>query len=165
MATNVPVVRQVAWISVLPQMVVLGIIGVICFLCGFTNPVFPAVATYWLLSYGLKYFVAKDQRIGMELVKKYDYASAIPFFENSYRFFTDNAWVDKYRYITLLTSSAMDYREMALCNIAFCYSQIGDGKKASAYYRQVLETYPENGLAQTSLRMMESAEKAAEYFL
>ena len=97
----------------------------------------------------------------MQLVKKHEYAGAIQFFEASYRFFTDNSWIDKYRYITLLSSSAMDYREMALCNIAFCYSQIGEGPKARAYYQQVLKTYPDNGLAQTALRMMESVEKPA----
>ena len=161
MASNVPVVKQVAWISLLPQMVVLGVIGGICYLCGLLNPVFPAAGIYWLLSLGLRYGVAKDHRKGMQLVKKHEYAGAIQFFEASYRFFTDNSWIDKYRYITLLSSSAMDYREMALCNIAFCYSQIGEGPKARAYYQQVLKTYPDNGLAQTALRMMESVEKPA----
>ncbi len=143
-------------------MVVLGLIGALCYLAGFTNPVFPAVGIYWLLAYVLRATVAGDHRKGMRLVKKHDYAGAIPFFEASYRFFTDKPWVDKYRYVTLLSSSAMDYREMALCNIAFCYSQIGDGLKAKAYYKQVLKGYPNNGLAQTALRMMESVEKSVE---
>ncbi|UOQ96321.1 tetratricopeptide repeat protein [Hymenobacter sp. 5317J-9] len=162
MASNVPVVKQIAWISILPQMVVLGLILTVCYLAGFTNPVFPAFGGYLLLGYVLRAVVASDQRKGMQLVKKHDYAGAIPFFESSYKFFTNNPWVDKYRYVTLLNSSAMDYREMALCNIAFCYSQIGDGLKARAYYKQVLKVYPNNGLAQTALRMMESVEKAVE---
>ena len=159
MASNVPVVKQVAWISLLPQMVLMGLIGAICYLCGAANPVFPAVGIYLLLAVVLRNLVAKDHRKGMDLVKKHEYAAAIPFFEASYQFFTTNAWVDKYRYITVLSSSARGYREMALCNMAFCYSQTGYGQTATAYYRQVLETYPENGLAQTALRLIESVER------
>lgn len=162
MASDVPVVKQVAWISIIPQLAILFLIGLIWYLCGAENPVFPTAATYLGLGFILRNIVAKDHRKGMQLVKKHDYMQAIPFFEASYQFFADNAWVDKYRYLTLLSSSGMYYREMALCNIAFCYSQIGEGQKARAYYQRVLEAYPSNGLAQTALRMMESIEKQTE---
>jgi len=105
----------------------------------------------------LRAVVAKDHQKGMHLVKKHEFAEAIPVFESSYKFFTHNSWVDEYRYITLLSSSRMCYREMALCNIAFCYTQIGEGKKAAEHYRKVLENYPENGLAQAGLKVLESA--------
>ncbi|GAA4052600.1 hypothetical protein GCM10022409_44360 [Hymenobacter glaciei] len=154
--------KQVAWISIIPQLAILFLIGLIWYLCGAENPVFPTAATYLGLGFMLRNIVAKDHRRGMQLVKKPAYMEAIPFFESSYQYFTANAWVDKYRYLTLLSSSGMCYREMALCNIAFCYSQIGEGQKARAYYQRVLEVYPNNGLAQTALRMMESVEKQAE---
>ena len=143
-------------------MAVLGLLGAFCYWAGFNNPVSPAAGIYFLLSYGFRSKVAGDRWKGMQLVKKEQYAEVIPFFEASYRFYTSKPWLDKYRYITLLSSSRMDYRVMALCNIAFCYSQMGEGGKARAYYQQVLATYPENGLAQTALRMMNSVEKPVE---
>jgi tetratricopeptide (TPR) repeat protein len=159
MASNVPVVQQIAWAALLPQSVVLISIGVICFLYGAQNPVLPAVAIYFLIGYTLRHVIAKDQRKGLELVKKRDYAGAIPAFEASYKFFAENLWLDKYRYVTLLNPSSMSYRGMALNNMAFCYSQIGEGKKAAAYFRQVLDLYPENGIAQAGLNAVESANR------
>ena len=46
-------------------------------------------------------------------------SEAINEFQKSYDFFEKNQWVDKYRYLTLLTASKSSYREMALNNIAF----------------------------------------------
>lgn len=43
---------------------------------------------------------------------------------------------------------------MALCNIAFCYGQIGEGQKAKEYYQQTLTEYPENGMAQAGINML-----------
>ena len=61
-----------------------------------------------------------------------------------------------------MSASAMSYREMALCNIAFCYSQIGKGMKAIEYYQRVLKEFPNSGLAQSALRMIESGEDNAK---
>ena len=46
---------------------------------------------------------------------------------------------------------------MAICNIAFSYSQIGDGEQARSYYEKCLERFPESGLALTALRMTDAA--------
>ena len=160
MASNVPFVKQVAWISLLPQLVVMGLIGLACYLAGAKeNTVLYTGGLYVALSFTLRNVVAKQHREGIRLVKKQDYAGAILLFEASYSHFNENSWIDEYRYVTLLSSSRVCYREMALCNIAFCYSQIGEGKKAAEYYRQTLENYPENGVAQAGLRMLESAQK------
>ncbi len=55
-----------------------------------------------------------------------------------------------------MTPSAMSYREMALCNIAFCYSQIGKGEQALKYYQQAISEFPDCGLAEAAIRMIES---------
>ena len=45
---------------------------------------------------------------------------------------------------------------MGLCNIAFCYSQTGNGQKAKEYYQQTLKEYPDNGMAVAGLNMLTS---------
>ncbi|HEX3165740.1 MAG TPA: tetratricopeptide repeat protein, partial [Chitinophagaceae bacterium] len=77
-------------------------------------------------------------------------------------YFAKNNWVDKYRYLTLLSSSKMTYKEMGLCNIAFCYSQTGNGQKAKEYYEQALREFPENGLAIAALNMLKSVDNKAQ---
>ncbi|MEX2316199.1 MAG: tetratricopeptide repeat protein [Pirellulales bacterium] len=59
----------------------------------------------------------------------------------------------------MLSASAMSYREMALCNMAFCYAQAGDGQRAKDVYRQAIDLFPSSELARAGLRMLESVGK------
>lgn len=155
---NVPVVRQVAWISLIPQVLIYLLIGYIYYLLfPGIDPFFVTTLTYVIVIIVVRNAVAKKHRKGIKLFKQSKFEEAIPLFEDSVAYFTKNTWVDKYRYITLLSSSKMSYREMGLCNIAFCYSQINQGEKAKAYYNLVLREYPENGLAIAALRMLNAS--------
>jgi tetratricopeptide (TPR) repeat protein len=93
------------------------------------------------------------------LIKEGKFEEAIACFEKSYHFFSRNSWIDKYRYVTLFSASKMSYKEMALCNIAFCYSQVNEGLKAIEYYERTLQEFPENGLAKTGLKMLNSVQQ------
>jgi len=130
MTSNVPTVRQVAWIYFIPQLFLMGILIYTYQLLDFGEPILPGASTYIILSFGLKNLFSKSHRQGMKLVKQYKFKDAIPYFESSLDYFDKNRWVDKYRFLTLLSSSKMTYKEMGLCNIAFCYSQTGNGLKA-----------------------------------
>lgn len=160
MASNVPTVKQVAWISLVPQLIVMGLIIYIFNLSQFEDPFLYGALTYLGLSFFLRNFIAKDHREGMRLVKKENFQEAIEKFERSVAFFAKNKWIDRYRFLTLLSSSKMTYKEMGLCNIAFCYSQTNQGEKAKAYYERALKEFPKNGLAIAGLRMLKSIETA-----
>ena len=43
---------------------------------------------------------------------------------------------------------------MALLNIAFCYSQKGNGSKAKEYYEKTLQQFPGSEMAKSALRML-----------
>jgi tetratricopeptide (TPR) repeat protein len=156
MTSNPPVIKQVAWISLIPQIAFILILISIYNHFGFKDSGLYGALTYLFLSIGLRYFIPKNHREGIKLTKNNQFEKAISEYGNSYEFFTKNSWIDKYRFITLLSSSKMNYREMALCNIAFCYSQIGNGTKAIEFYKKTLEEFPENGLAQSALKMLNS---------
>ena len=55
----------------------------------------------------------------------------------------------------LLVSTRLSYREMALVNIAFCYTQINEGQKAQDIYQQALDEFG-SVIAHVALNMMES---------
>jgi tetratricopeptide (TPR) repeat protein len=154
MASNIPIVRQVAWISLFPQLLFMGLLIVGFYLLGQQNFVQYGVLTYLVISMALRYFIPKDHRHGITLVKQKDFQGAIPYFKNSYEFFTKHSWLDKYRFIILLSSSKMSYKEMALNNIAFCYGQIGDGDKSIEYYHRTLTEYPDNEIAKAGLNLL-----------
>lgn len=159
---NVPIVRQVAWLSLIPQLIFMGALMYMYHLLKFRAPFFFGALTYLILSFGLRSLLIGDHMKGIILVKQQKFEDAIPLFEKSVEFFSKNAWIDKFRFLTLLSSSKMTYKEMGLCNIAFCYSQTGNGQKAKAYYEQALKEFPENGLAIAGLKMIDSFAQIAQ---
>jgi tetratricopeptide (TPR) repeat protein len=158
MSSRTPILKQVAWISLLPQLTFMGLLILGFYLFDSSEPILHGTLTYFAISFGLRTLIPKDHKQGMALVKEQRFSDAIPYFQKSYDFFSKNQLIDKYRYLTLFSSSGISYKEMALCNIAFCYSQIGDGKTAIEYYTRTLKEFPGSGIAQTALRMLHSSE-------
>lgn len=159
MNAKTPTIRQTAWISVIPQLGVMGLIILIWWQINPDKAVINGAITYLIISFSLRRIVARDHRKGMQLVKTQNFETAIPFFEKSYDFFSRNDWIDKYRYLTLLSSSRISYKEMALNNIAFCFGQLGNGQKAKEYYERTLSEFPDSGLATAGLNMLNSMNK------
>lgn len=85
------------------------------------------------------------------------FAEAIPCFERSLEFFDRHPWLDRYRSVILLSVSAISYREMAMTNLGFCYSQLLDGTNARQWYERCIERFPESSIAQCSLNMLDCA--------
>ncbi len=75
-------------------------------------------------------------------------------FEASLELFKRFPWVDKYRYF-FGSGSAWSYREMGLNNVAFAHSQIGERERAIQLYHDLLEEFPDSGLAKAALKMMQ----------
>lgn len=156
MASNVPIAKQIAWIALLPQLALVGLLIYIFHALGYRTPAMLGVLSYYVLALVLRNLVARSHRKGMRLVKQQRYAEAVPCFEKSVEYFTENKWVDDFRFLTLLSYSQMTYQEMGLCNIAFCYSQLGNGQMAKKYYEQTLDKFPENSMAIAALNLINS---------
>lgn len=155
-------IRETAWISIIPHLAVMALIILVWYQLTPQNTALYGSLSYLILSIGLRYIIPKSHREGISLVKSLKYEQALSKFEKSYQFFSGNNWIDKYRYIVLLSSSKIAYREMALCNIAFCHSQLGNGKLSKEYYSKTLKEYPDSGLAQAGLNMMNAASNQQE---
>lgn len=154
MSSNVSVVRQIAWLALIPQFLFALVLIFIYHQLRFPDPPFYGLVTYLIISFSVRTIIPHSHNKGMRYVKKDKFAEAIPCFEKSYSFFTQYNWVDKYRFITLLSSSSMSYREMSLTNIALCYSQLGDSIKAKEYYEMTLEEFPKSEIAKNGLSLL-----------
>jgi tetratricopeptide (TPR) repeat protein len=157
MSSKTPVSRQVNWLFVIPQVGFMILLTVLFNQLDPKNGVLYGVIVYLAVAYILRFTVSSKQRTGMKYVRAKKFKEAIPYFESSYKFFSNNLWVDKFRSITVFSASSVSFREMALNNIAFCYSQFGDGKRAKEYYERTLKEFPESGLARAGLNMLNSA--------
>ncbi|HJT30655.1 MAG TPA: tetratricopeptide repeat protein [Pirellulales bacterium] len=144
----------------IPQLAALGLaMAVGAHLTPTSNGVMLGAAAYLAYSIGSRMLIARDHRRGVRLYRQQQFAAAIQAFEDSYQFFARNPWIDRFRSLVMMSPSAMSYREMALCNIAFCYSQLGNGENAQTYYRRALDEFPNSGLAAAALRMIESVQQ------
>jgi tetratricopeptide (TPR) repeat protein len=113
------------------------------------------VAIYLIYSFGSKALWLKNHRRGIYLTKLDSYQDAINEFRLSYEFLSKYSWLDKYRFITMLDSSAVSYREMALCNIAYSYAQLNDRSAALQSYRRAVEEFPESEMAKSGISYLE----------
>lgn len=161
MASARPILKQTAWLSLVPQAVIFVLLVLGARRLGAGDPVFAAAIVYLVALFSLRWLVAFHHRKGIRRFKRGRYERAIGEFRKSYDFFTRHPWIDRFRYVTLLSSSRVSYREMALVNIAFCHGQIGAGREAREYYERALAEFPDSELAKAALRMMESAQTSA----
>jgi len=159
MSAKTPIIRQGAAISAVPQLLALAVFVFVAhqFLSDFIGALLVGTWIYLLYALLVRCLLAKQHRKGIRLVKKGRFAEAIPEFEASYEFFKRNSWLDQWRYLTLLSSSAISYREMALCNIAYSYSQQGNGQAARDAYERALREYPNSSIATSALNIMRAA--------
>lgn len=147
-------VRQVAWVSFLPQIAVIAVLIFAAYRIVGERGIAYGALIYLALSFCLRHFVARDHRRGMDQLQQKDFAGAMGSFEKSYAFLTARRWIDDWRYLALLSSSRISYREMALLNVAFCAAQLEDLTKAREFYERTLKEFPESEMAKASLRML-----------
>ncbi len=162
MKIDVPVVRRTAWTYLVPQLILLLLLTL------FFWKAFPtslsiagayAAVVYLLYSFGSKSVLLKYHREGMHFAKLKAFREAISRFQSSYEFLQKHPWLDKYRFITMLDSSAMSYREMALCNIAYSHAQLDERVLALKYYERALEQFPQSQLARRGVDYIVRIEK------
>jgi hypothetical protein len=159
---SVPVIRRISWLAVVPQLLALGAAIMLARHFQLRDSTLVGGIGYLVYSAGSRKILTSHHRAGIRLVREQRFAEAIEKFQRSLLFFDKHRWIDRYRSIVLMSPSALSYREMALANIAFCYSQIGDGAHARQWYEACLAEFPQSGMAQVGLRIMDAAVAAAK---
>ncbi len=161
MASSVPILRQVSWLSLVPQAALWGGFAAGAHALGADNPVLVGAAFLLLLSFVLRRVIPRHHRAGVALFKRERFEEAIPHFEQSYRFFEKHRWLDRFRAVTMLSSSRISYREMSLLNLAFCLAQSGQKARALVEYQRALSEFPDSKVAQMAIRMIDAGPGAA----
>lgn len=159
MSANIPTVRRAAWLNTVPHLLLM--FGLILFLWQVLFPgklnlaVLYGALAYLVYSFGSKSILLRHHKRGIALSRLGLFREAMAEFSASYSFLSKYPWLDKYRFLTMLDSSAIPYREMALCNIAFSHLQLDEKVEAREYYRKALEEFPESELAKSGLDYVE----------
>ncbi|MES0490119.1 MAG: hypothetical protein ABUK01_09015 [Leptospirales bacterium] len=154
MASKTPVIRQTAWLSMIPQIVVILLLMFIFYQIEDRYFLVMAAAVYIVLGVTLRTAVPSQHRKGLYLARKQSYEEALVYFQESVVFFREHRWVDQYRYLVLLSSSRISYLEMDLINEAFCLSQMGKKAEAIQKYEETLTEFPDSQIAKTALQTL-----------
>lgn len=93
--------------------------------------------SYLILARVLRYGFQKHHRRGMKLVREKNYSAAAAAFQQSYEFFQKHPAVDKYRFITMFSSNAIPYQQMALNNMGLCYLHMEENIKALGAFKNL----------------------------
>ncbi len=127
------------------------------------DPIFLAgtygAVVYLLYSNLSKVVLSRSHREGRRLTTEGHYEQAVAAFDRSYAFFSKYRWIDQYRYLVMLDSAALSYREMALVNAGYCCVMLGDLPRAKTYYQKVLAEFPNNTVAKNNLTQLTEYER------
>jgi tetratricopeptide (TPR) repeat protein len=160
MSQRMPVVRQLHWKGLTPQFIVLAALVLVLYVVfpklGIIRDFLIAALAYFIFCRIMRGIFTRDHRSGMRAYHARKFQDAISHFESSYRFFSTHRQLDRRRSVLFGVSSQNPYRVMALCNTAYCYSQIGDGQRAITLYEQALHEEPDCALAKGALNMLRS---------
>ena len=160
---DIPMIKKVSYLRLIPQIMFLLLINylldVFKIASDFIPVIFYSIIILVLYQYLIRYTLTIEHAKGIILLKKGKFAEAIEHFSNSFDFFDKHRYLDKWRSILFLNPTQYDYRELALTNMAFCYTQIGNGDKAKELYEKCLREYPKNGIAFSALNIMNSVTK------
>jgi hypothetical protein len=164
-SVKAPVFRSIAWLGVAIQAAFVVLLAVmIARVFGIREPtiafLFGAMA-HAVLFRLMRVALTAEHRRGVALVGAQQFAEAAIHFEASYEQLTGRPWIDRFRWLLLGGAAAISYREMALCNAAFCYSQVGDGTRAIALYELALREFPQSKLATAALNMIRAAQQTS----
>ena len=160
MGTRTPIVCSISWPATILQLTVVATAIVVGSILDPRNGVILGAGAYLAYFFGPRYLISRHHRRGVALSKRQHFEDAIPEFRKSLDFFDSHPWIDRFRYIVLLSTSAICYREMAMVSMAFCYAQIGDGVRAREHYEACLVRFPESGMAVAAIRLMDAAKSA-----
>jgi hypothetical protein len=129
-----PVVRQLQWMGLIPQFVAIAVFAVIVRVAfpnlGVPVDIFIGALVYLIFCRVMRARFVRDHQNGMRAYHAQKFQDAISHFEASYRFFSKHRRLDTWRSLLFGVASPNPYRIIALCNMAYCYSQTGEGQRA-----------------------------------
>jgi|SRR6185437_8505315 len=161
MTSKVPFVKQETnWFAILPRIFVIGILCLVFYhflgQADKHNFFIFAFIVYLIIAFASrKLFFPLVIHQGIRLIKEEKFAQAIPYIHKTIDYYTKNSWIDKFRFLLLISSSKSTIRESSICNLAYCYLQIGETNKSREIYQDILIQYPKSINAKSMLNTID----------
>jgi tetratricopeptide (TPR) repeat protein len=146
METKVPFVKQETnWLALIPKVFVIGIFCILFYQFDKRNFFLFAVIVYLILTYIARWlFYPSFVHAGIKHIKEGKFEQAIPFIQKTINYYKGHPWIDKFRFLLLISSAKSTILESSVCNLAYCYLQTGQVEKSTELYQNILRQNPEN---------------------
>jgi len=158
---DLPSVKKIAWpvvvLHLLFQVVLIFSFWSLCFPGNLILAAICGAGAYLGYSRLSKIIVLRRLRQAMRFFRAGMYREAVEQSQSMYEFLNRHSWIDRYRYVLLLSETAIPYRTIALCNIAYGYWMLNDNPKSLEYYRKTVESYPSFEAFKEALKTVEAA--------
>lgn len=151
----IPVIHQIAWLSLFLQLLIIAIFIGAANYFAVIKPILAATLAYLIMAIVIRLFLTSHHRRGMHFAREGRHELAIAEFQKSYEFFHRHAWLDEMRYIFLLSTSRVSYREMGMLNMAYCDLWQDRGEDAVRTYLRTVEEFPDSGMAWTGIKLFQ----------
>ena len=109
---------------------------------------------YIVIAWTLRLSFQKHHRRGMMLLRMENYAEAAAAFRKSEAFFRTHPIIDRYPFITMLSSNAIPYRQMALNNLGICCIRLDQPEQALEAFETLRELNPDYPNVQKESEML-----------
>lgn len=156
MPYKLPLIKQTGWISLIPHLLVLSVVMVLASLAGVGGPALVGAVLYVFLAVLSRRILGRYHEKGMAHLKQGEFSKALENFQGSLELFRRYKWVDKWRYLTLVSPGRICYREMALLNMAYCSGQLGQEASARELYQETLAEFPESAMARAAIQVLDT---------
>lgn len=148
--------HQFAWQGMAVMAAVFGISAGACYASGIPYPVLAGACVTLALVWACMLIFPGMGNRGLRMMRRGNFDAAARYYMRVYDFYTRHPKLDKYRNLVMFNMSRTSFRELALCNTAFCLLHSGNPGEALEYYRRAAREFPLSATAHTNLRMMEA---------
>ena len=164
MASKVAFVKQeINWFALLPKLLVIGLLCLCFYPIDKRDFLFIALFIFILLTLLARWlFFPNVLYEGIQLIREAKFQEAIPVIQKTIDYYQQKSWIDKYRFWLLISSAKRSITESSICNLGYCYLQIGQVKQAKEIYENVLRQYPENINAKNMLNTINIVSRDTE---
>ncbi|VAV96106.1 hypothetical protein MNBD_ALPHA08-677 [hydrothermal vent metagenome] len=169
MSAKIPITRPVSIFGVVVLALIVSIVvflGIVMGKAFLPEPglLWGLAAAVFLIGFYMAFvhlFVLADFNKGLRLLlAEKNLEEATSLFERFLLLLGRRRWIDRWRFLVLLSPAAITYREMSLVNIAYCYAHLGEREKSKAQYEQTLEQFPDSAIASSALKMIKTFSQA-----
>ena len=109
MSSKVPFIsKEIVWLSTVPRIVFLAVLCLAFYQLDRKYFFQFAFIVFLIVTFGLRRFAFPAAvRRSVALIRDANFADAIPHIERSIEFYSKHLWIDKYRFVLMVSSSKM----------------------------------------------------------